>query len=110
MNKFNGELHITPEFEQACLLFNVQPDKFLQEFINKIDLPQYFTYPMGSYRDAHTMLLDYAIQANRDLTTIQCFQRHIRRMAIIVGLNKDVSRQIADVIDEWHWTMKKEKM
>jgi len=102
MNKQNP-LHFSPDFLQACEIFNLQPFEVIQQFIDSISLPKYFANPFDPNRWANTFMLECVLAniVSEDLQ--ERYARFLDRITEAVLNNIDDKEAVGkQVLNEWH--------
>lgn len=53
------QLALPEDFTTLCNLYTINPQDFIQSFVNQVSLPRFYSYPLGSSRWATYFFLDY---------------------------------------------------
>ena len=74
-------LQVPEDFRSLCTIYNIQPQQFIQSFINKVSFPSYYTGTSKQMKWATLFFLQYTELMEQDSDTefdledqyLQCF-------------------------------------
>lgn len=102
MNK-EQQLTFSPDFKQACEIFELDPWNVIQQFVDGVSLPSYFAFPLRPDRWPNMFMLECVLAGMEDNKLLDRYSTFLQRITDTVltedGDKETICRRI---MDEWH--------
>jgi hypothetical protein len=97
------KITITHEFQQVCDIFNLSPEKIIQDFIDNVSIAEYMCHPYSPTRWANTFVLECVVaQVESEAIMIKYGEFAERLIKTILANPKDETSIAQKMLDEWH--------
>lgn len=108
--KINVTIDSPEDFSVLCDLFKVEPQAFLQKFVDRVSFPFYYSQPDGDERWATLFFLYYLAQQERSEEDMEQHEPFMNELADVVFKQLDSSHKNAaraelagrKVMKQWH--------
>lgn len=103
MEKTREQLRFSPDFKQACEIFDLKPLDVLQQFMDNVSLPSYFAEPMSPDRWANTFMLECVLSRLEGNDLMERFSVFFDSITEAVLSDRDDKEEVSrKIMDEWH--------
>lgn len=112
MTKKTYQLELSDDFRTACAIFGFAPREVIQEFIDLVSLPVYFSDPGDKHRWANLFFLDYIDQMTMERP--QPFVIHERFMERLIWKIKRIRNReklenaCRNVMRDWNQAVRRD--
>lgn len=105
------QLQFSPDFKQACEIFGLNPLDVVQQFVDNVSLPTYFSFPLRPDRWANMFMLECVLGHIKDETILNRCDKFLGRITDAIQVSKGDKEEICrEVMDEWHRAVLEERI
>lgn len=97
------KITITHEFQQVCDIFNLSPEKIIQDFIDNVSIADYMCHPYSPTRWANTFVLECVIaQVESEVIMIKYGEFAERLIKTLLANPINAEENAKKMVNEWH--------
>lgn len=104
------KIELPDDFRMLCEIFNYDPQSVIQEFIDRISLPEYYYDPHDPHRWATLFFLDYmdhfAAEQEHPGEVHDKFIRKLNKKIKSAKSARKTKEACREVLEEWHKAIK----
>lgn len=102
--KLSITINIPEDFKQLCEIFNLNPEHTIQEFINEISFPVFYSRPNSNYRWPNYFFLDYlGKMAQYDTEKWETHKPFMDKLISTISSDSEETESAArTIMEEWH--------
>lgn len=103
MENKRESITFSPDFKQACDVFELDPWDVVQKFVDSVSLPYYFANPMNPDRWANTFMVECILPQMEDESSLERCRVFLDQITEAVLSDMDNKGAVSrEVMDEWH--------
>lgn len=97
------QLTFSPDFKQACEIFELDPWHVIQQFVDGVSLPAYFAFPLRPDRWPNMVMLECVLARMEDNGLLERCNEFLRQITdTLLAEDGDKETICRRIMDEWH--------